>query len=99
MSEIQKLLWLDQCPTDERRSNGGEPERFWNAAKTWSCVDLVPEIATVLDDHGLKPIDPPVVIGTTHKLDYEDLPIPEDYVDNDDPDYWQGQPGGNPPTS
>jgi hypothetical protein len=85
VGEIQELLWLDEYATDEQRSYGGSTS-FWNADKQWECADMLRAIATVLDDHGLKPIDPPVVIGTTHKLDYEDEPIPDDYGDNEDPD-------------
>jgi hypothetical protein len=89
VGEIQKLLWLDEYATDEQRSNGGCTS-FWNADKEWQCADILSAIATVFDDHGLKPIDPPVVTGTTHKLDYEDEPIPEDYSDSEDPDDWIG---------
>jgi hypothetical protein len=87
VGEIQKLLWLDEYATDEQRSNGGCTS-FWNADKEWACADMLSAIATVLDDHGLKPIDSPTVIATTNKLDYEDEPIPDDYGDSEDPEDW-----------
>jgi hypothetical protein len=86
VGEIQKLLWQDEFATDEQRSNGGST-RFWNTDKEWPDW-TTKAIADVLDDHGLKPIDPPVVTGTTHKLDCEDEPIPDDYSDSEDPDDW-----------
>ncbi len=96
--EIQELLWVDEYATDDQRSNGGST-RFWNADKEWDPDDLISAISTTLGERGLKPIDLPTVVGTTHKLDYEDEPLPDDYGDSEDPDHWQGQPGGNPPTS
>ena len=55
VGHIQRLLWLDV-------EEGDGPE-FWNADKEWECADLLSYIATELDDHGLKPIDPPTVTG------------------------------------
>src|ERR1022692_3803339 len=55
VGHIQRLLWLDV-------EEGDGPE-FWNADKEWECADLLSFIATELEDHGLKPIDPPTVIG------------------------------------
>jgi hypothetical protein len=89
VGNIQKLLWLDN-------EEGDGPE-FWNAEKEWECADLLSFVAAELENHGLKPIDPPTVIGTTHKLDYDDEPIPEDYSDDPDPDHWT--PHYRPPTS
>jgi hypothetical protein len=54
-------------------------------------------IATELENAGLKPIDPPTVIGTTHKLDYDDEPIPENYSDDPDPDHWTPLTDHQPP--
>ena len=69
VGEIQKLLWLDN-------EEGDGPE-FWNA-KEWECADLLSFIASKLEAHGLNPIDPPTVIGATHKLYCADEPIPDD---------------------
>ena len=55
VGNIQKLLWLDN-------EEGDGPE-FWNAEKEWECADLLSFIATELENAGLKPIDPPTVIG------------------------------------
>jgi hypothetical protein len=82
VGHIQCLLWLDG-------EEGNGPE-FWNADKEWECTDLLSFIATELEDHGLKPIDPPEVIGTTHRLDHEDEAIADDYGDSEDPDDWIG---------
>jgi hypothetical protein len=99
VSEIQNTLWLVEFADDKQRSTGRGVHHYWKADKEWDCPSLLSEIATVLEDYGLKPVDPPIVISTTHKLDYEDEPIPDDYGDSEDPDDWLGQPGGNPPTS
>jgi hypothetical protein len=77
VGNVQNLLWLD---------NEDDGPEYWNADKEWECADLLSFIATELEEHGLKPIDPPVVTGTTHKLDCEDDPIPEDYGDSKDPE-------------
>ena len=89
VGEVQKLLWQVELVDDEQRSKGG-CSHFWDSDKEWDCADIVSAIVTVLEDHGLKPIDPPVVIGTTHRLDYEDEPIPDDYGDSEYPDDWIG---------
>src|SRR6266404_3454396 len=61
VGEIQKLLWMGEYATDEQRSKGGVT-RFWDAQKEGS-LDTLDAIAGVLEDHGLRPIDPPSVIG------------------------------------
>jgi hypothetical protein len=77
---IQKLLWMDV-------EEGDGPE-FWNADKEWECAHLLSYIATELENAGLKPIDPPVVTGASHKVDYEDEPMPDDCGDSEDPEDW-----------
>jgi hypothetical protein len=90
VGEIQTLLWKDTDINDHE---------FWNADKEcWrEPTEFLANIADVLENFGLKPIDPPVVTGTTHKLDYEDEPIPEDYSYDPDPEHWT--PHYRPPTS
>ena len=80
VANIQRLLWLDV-------EEGDGPE-YWNADKEWPCADLLSFIATELENAGLKPIDPPAVAATTHKLDYADEPIPDDYGGSEDPEGW-----------
>jgi hypothetical protein len=63
VGEIQKTLWLEEYADDEQRSTGSGVHTFWNAAKERDCPSLLSEIATVLEDHGLRPIDPPIVQG------------------------------------
>ena len=98
VGEIQKLLWLDEYATDEQRSDGGCTS-FWNADKAWKCADMLSAIATVLEDHGLKPIDPPIVIGFDSVDEFiEALPKIrpadeqvfeyDDVGDCDDPENW-----------
>jgi hypothetical protein len=79
--KIQELLWWDSDINDHE---------FWNADKAcWrEPTEFLANIADALGNFGLKPIDPPTVIGTTHKLDCEDEPIPEDYSDSEDPEDW-----------
>jgi hypothetical protein len=85
VGEIQKLLWLDV-------EEGDGPE-FWNANKGWVCADLLSFIATQLEDHGLKPIDPPTVIGFNSVDDFIEalpkyMPGEDDYGDSEDPEDW-----------
>ncbi len=61
VGDIQKLLWQVETVDDHQRSNGGSSV-FWDAAKPGS-LDTLDAIAGVLEDHGLKPIDPPSVQG------------------------------------
>jgi hypothetical protein len=81
VGEIQKLLWKDSDINDHE---------FWNANKEcWrEPTEFHANIAEVLENHGLKPVDPPIVSGTTHKLDYEDEPIPDDCSDSEDLEDW-----------
>jgi hypothetical protein len=101
VGNIQKLLWLD--------NEEGDGPDFWNADKEWECADLLSFIATELENAGLKPIDPPIVQGFDSIDEFiqalprdtppDEQPFPEiDRSEIEDPDYWQGQPGGNPPT-
>ena len=87
VGEIQKLLWMDEYATDEQRNKGGVT-RFWDSQKEGS-LDTLDAIAGVLEDHGLpaRSNRPPSPV-TTHKLDYEDQPIPDDYGDSEDPEDW-----------
>jgi hypothetical protein len=91
VGNIQKLLWLDV-------EEGDGPE-FWNANKEWACADLFSFIATELEDHGLKPIDPPTVIGFKSIDEFiEALPKKppadeqvveyDDVSDDPDPEHW-----------
>ena len=61
VGDIQKLLWQVETVDDQQRSNGGSSV-FWDADKPGS-LDTLDAIADVLEDHGLKPIDPPTVQG------------------------------------
>ena len=61
VGEIQKLLWQVEAVDDQQRSNGGSSV-FWDADKPGS-VATPDAIAAVLEDFGLKPIDPPLVVG------------------------------------
>ena len=81
VGNIQKLLWKDTDINDHE---------FWNAdKKRWrEPTEFLANIADVLENFGLKPIDPPTVTGTTHKLDYEDEPIAHEYGDSEDPEDW-----------
>ena len=105
VSDIQKLLWQDEFATDRQRSRGGSTS-FWDANKKWPDWTLK-AIADVLDEHGLKPIEPPTVQGFNTvdefiealpktppaDLDAPDEPDPEDdYGDSEDPDDWIGGP-------
>jgi hypothetical protein len=107
VGEIQKLLWLDEYATDEQRSNGGCTS-FWNADKKWESSDIFSAVVTVLEDHGLKPIDPPTVIGFNSVDEFlEALPKAppadekvveyDDVSDDPDPEHWT--PHYRPPTS
>jgi len=90
VGDIQQLLWLD---TDQRRIKpGGTPEdaAFWNGDKELS-YDTLDYIAAVLDEHGLRPIDPPTVTGfkavdefTQHIA--ENFSLPEEPTPEDDDD-------------
>jgi hypothetical protein len=89
--EILKLLWVDEYATDEQRSNGGVT-RFWNAEKALS-IDTLAAIVTLLEEHGLTPIDPPTVQGFDSVDQFlealpKDTPLPDDYGDSQDPEDW-----------
>jgi len=95
VGEIQKLLWQTEMADDRQRSRGG-CSYFWDADKEWECADLLSDIATVLEDHGLKPVDPPTVTGfkstdefTQHiaeNLSAPEQPTPDYYGDDGDKD-------------
>jgi hypothetical protein len=108
--EIQKTLWQVEFADDKQRSTGRGTHKYWDANKQWDCPALLSEIATELEGYGLRPIDPPVVQGFDSIDDFiealpkdpppDEQPFPEiDRSDSEDPDYGQGQPGGNEPTS
>jgi hypothetical protein len=113
--DIQETLWCEEYADDEQRSTGSGVHKYWDAEKPLDCIcgrrsPALQEIATVLENYGLKPIDPPVVQAFDSIDEFiealpndtppDEQPFPEiDRSDSDDPDYWQGQPGGNPPTS
>ena len=89
--EIQELLWQDEYATDEQRSNGGST-KFWTDQKQWS-LDTLEAISGVLEDAGLKPIDPPTVQGFDSVDQFidalpKDTPLPDDYGDSEDPEDW-----------
>ena len=89
--EIQRLLWQDEYATDEQRSNGGWT-RFWTDQKPWS-LDTLKAISDVLEEHGLKPIDPPTVQGFDSVDQFiealpKDTPVPDDYGDGEEPEDW-----------
>jgi hypothetical protein len=101
VADVQEILWVDEPP--------GGGEEFWNNEKLLS-LNMLLVISRMLEAYGLKPIDPPLVRGFDSIDEFiealpkdappDEQPFPEiDRSDNEDPDYWQGQPGGNPPTS
>ena len=47
---IQETLWQEQEFDDE-----GQLVEAWNPDKEWECTDFLPEIATLLENYGLKP--------------------------------------------
>jgi hypothetical protein len=57
VDNIQKLLWWQTL-----NANTDSPSSFWDSGKEIDLDTLV-AIADTLDDHGLRPIDPPKVIG------------------------------------
>ncbi len=98
VGEIQELLWQVQLVDDEQRSQGGLSS-FWDANKEGS-LDTLAAIAGVLDEHGLRPIEPSAVIGfdsvdefikhVATQLPVAEEPDPDDYGDRDDPTDWIG---------
>jgi hypothetical protein len=54
---IQCLLWWETL-----NASTGSPYTFWNADREHS-YDTLDAIAGLLEDHGLKPIDQPTVLG------------------------------------
>jgi hypothetical protein len=53
--DIQQTLWCEEYADDEQRSTGGGVHKYWHADKEWDCPSLLSEIATVLENYGLKP--------------------------------------------
>ena len=86
VGDIQKLLWLDEYATTSSAARAAHPllECRQGVARSTSLE----AIATVLEDHGLKPIDPPTVIGfdTVDKFSRrseDDADPQSDYGDSD----------------
>ena len=57
VNNIQKLLWWQTL-----NANTDSPSSFWDSGKEID-LDTLFGIADTLDEHGLRPIDPPQVIG------------------------------------
>jgi hypothetical protein len=53
--DIQRTLWCQEYADDEQRSTGSGVHKYWDADKEWDCPSLLSEIATVLENYGLKP--------------------------------------------
>jgi hypothetical protein len=54
---IQEILWKQTL-----NANTDSPDHFWSADKEWSW-DTLDYIAAALEDHGLKPVNLPTVVG------------------------------------
>jgi hypothetical protein len=57
VGSIKRLLWWEML-----NASTGSPYSFWNSDKEHS-YDTLDTIAGLLEDHGLKPIDPPTFVG------------------------------------